>query len=84
VPSEHAKGDALDIASFVLADGRRVRVKQEELNIPLARVLVGALRTTACGYFTTVLGPGTDAAHAEHLHFDLGLHAATPNYRICE
>jgi hypothetical protein len=84
VPSEHAKGDALDIASFVLADGRRVRVKQEESNIPLARVLVGALRTTACGYFTTVLGPGTDAAHAEHLHFDLGLHGATPNYRICE
>lgn len=84
VPSEHAKGDAVDIASFVLADGRRVRVKQEESNIPLARPLVGALRTTACGYFTTVLGPGTDAAHAEHLHFDLGLHGATPNYRICE
>jgi hypothetical protein len=84
VPSEHAKGDAIDIVSFVLADGRRVRVKQEESNIPLARVLIGALRTTACGYFTTVLGPGTDAAHAEHLHFDLGLHGATANYRICE
>jgi hypothetical protein len=84
VPSEHAKGNALDISSFVLADGRRVRVKPEESNIPLARGLLRALRTTACGYFTTVLGPGTDAAHAEHLHFDLALHGAAPNYRICE
>ncbi len=79
VPSEHAKGDAIDIASFVLTDGRRLPVKQQD---PAPLIL--ALRTTACGYFTTVLGPGTDPAHAEHLHFDSGLHGATPNYRICE
>jgi hypothetical protein len=84
VPSEHAKGDAIDIASFVLADNRRIRVKQQDSDIPLARDLMRALRTTACGYFTTVLGPGTDAAHEEHLHFDSGMHGATPNYRICE
>jgi hypothetical protein len=84
IPSEHAKGDAIDIASFVLADNRRIRVKQEASAVPLARDLVRALRTTACGYFTTVLGPGSDAAHEEHLHFDSGMHGATPNYRICE
>jgi hypothetical protein len=39
---------------------------------------------TARGYFTTVLGPGTDPAHEAHFHFDSGLHGATPNYRICE
>jgi len=84
IPSEHAKGDAIDIASFVLADKRRVAVKQQSADIPWAGVLVHALRMSACGYFTTVLGPGADAAHEAHLHFDSGVHGATPNYRICE
>ena len=68
----------------MLIDNRRIRVRPPESDLPLAHELVGALRTTACGYFTTVLGPGSDAAHAEHFHFDLGLHGATANYRICE
>jgi len=82
VPSEHAKGDAIDIGSFVLADGRRIPVKQQ--NSDFSTDLVHALRMTACGYFTTVLGPGSDTAHEEHLHFDSGMHGATPNYRICK
>jgi hypothetical protein len=82
VPSEHAKGNAVDIAAFVLGDGRRILVKQQDDG--MARDLVHALRMTACGYFTTVLGPGTDPAHEAHFHFDSGLHGATPNYRICE
>ena len=84
VPSEHAKGDALDIAAFVLADNRRILVKQQDSDSPAARDLIHALRMTACGYFTTVLGPGADPAHEAHFHFDSGLHGATPNYRICE
>jgi len=54
LPSEHAKGDAIDVVSFVLADKRRVTVKEPD-------PLVGALRM--CGYFTTVLGPGADPQH---------------------
>jgi hypothetical protein len=84
IPSEHAKGDAIDIASFVLADNRRISVKQQDSDTPVARDLVRALRMTACAYFTTVLGPGSDSAHEEHLHFDTGMHGSTPNYRICE
>jgi hypothetical protein len=84
IPSEHAKGDAIDVVAFVLSDKRRVRVKEDRSDFPLARDLMHALRMTACGYFTTVLGPGSDAAHGEHLHFDSGIHGATPNYRICE
>ena len=83
VPSEHAKGDALDVASFLLADGRRILVKQQDSTPPLTRDLIYALRMTACGYFTTVLGPG-EPGHEAHFHFDSGLHGATPNYRICE
>ena len=84
VPSEHAKGDAIDIAAFVLADKRRIRVKPDASDSEATRGLVRALRTAACGYFTTILGPGTDAAHAEHLHFDTGVHGGIANYRICE
>src|ERR1700722_7199916 len=76
-PSEHAKGDAIDLVSFVLADKRRVTV--EALG-----ALVGALRMTACGYFTTVLGPGADPQHETHLHLDMLMRGGTANYRICE
>jgi hypothetical protein len=82
IPSEHAKGDAIDITAFVLDDNRRLRVKEQQSEND--RDLLHALRTTACGYFTTVLGPGSDAAHAEHFHFDTGVHGATPNYKICQ
>ncbi len=84
VPSEHAKGDAIDVASFVLADKRHVAVKQQSADVPAGGDLVHALRMSACGYFTTVLGPGADPSHEAHLHFDSGVHGATPNYRICE
>ena len=84
IPSEHAKGDAIDIASFVLANNRRIGVKEQASDTPIERDFVRALRTTACGYFTTVLGPGSDPAHESHFHFDTGLHGAVPNYRICE
>ena len=77
LPSEHAKGDAIDVVSFVLADKRRVTVKG-------LGPLVGALRMTACGYFTTVLGPGADTQHETHLHLDMLMHGGTANYRICE
>ena len=77
LPSEHAKGDAIDVVSFILADKRRVTVKDPD-------PLVGALRMTACGYFTTVLGPGADPQHETHLHLDVLRHGDTANYRICE
>ena len=82
--SEHAKGNALDIAAFALTDGRRIAVRPVDPPVPGVTAFLAAVRTTACGYFLTVLGPGSDASHAEHLHLDLGPHGRTPNYRICE
>jgi hypothetical protein len=81
--SEHARGNAIDVASFELTDRRRITVGDADMAIPLAVALKG-LRTSACGYFTTVLGPGSNEAHKDHLHFDSGLHGRTDNYRICE
>lgn len=82
--SEHAKGNALDIFAFALGDGRRVTVRPADRPAPAVAAFLAAVRTTACGYFLTVLGPGSDAAHAEHLHVDLGLHGRTAAYRICQ
>ena len=81
--SEHARGNAVDVVSFDLADRRRITVGDTGLDEQLAIALKG-LRTSACGYFTTVLGPGSNEAHKNHLHFDLALHGKSDNYRICE
>jgi hypothetical protein len=82
--SEHASGNAVDIDQIVLADKSRIAISQvSNTTDPHYRLLM-ALRTSACGYFTTVLGPGSNAAHASHYHFDLGAHGKSGNYRICE
>lgn len=67
--SEHAFGNALDISSFTLWDGTTIAVEPEppEKN----GQFLSEVRRAACGPFKTVLGPGSDADHAEHLHFDL-------------
>lgn len=76
--SLHATADALDIAGFVLEDGRRVRVLADwhARDAPDARGAEAAflreLRDGACAYFDAVLGPDYNAAHADHFHFDRG------------
>jgi hypothetical protein len=81
--SEHAFGNAIDISGITLAN--RIRIEIPDVADPLAvhHRLLMALRLSACGYFTTVLGPGFNAAHASHYHFDLGQHGKSGNYRIC-
>ncbi len=82
--SEHGLGNAIDITSFWFADGRRIAVSKILTGSPETMKKLTALRISACGYFTTVLGPGTNKAHAEHFHFDNGKHGRSFNYRICE
>ena len=67
--SEHAFGNALDIASFTLSDGRKIEVgpTPPEKNAKF----LDAVRKAACGPFKTVLGPGADPDHALHFHLDL-------------
>ncbi len=80
--SAHASGLAADVASFELADGRTLAIKpngDEHL-----RATVDAIRVAACGWFTTVLGPGSDAAHADHMHVDILQHGSSDRYRICQ
>jgi hypothetical protein len=42
------------------------------------------VRQAACGWFTTVLGPGSDEAHHDHLHVDIQQHGSSDRYRICQ
>jgi hypothetical protein len=67
--SEHAYGNALDVAGFGLADGHHIDVKAD--GPETEEKFLDAVRKAACGPFKTVLGPGSDADHALHLHFDL-------------
>jgi hypothetical protein len=81
--SEHAYANAIDIGGFRLADGSVITVLKgwkgglEEQNF-LREVHAGA-----CRNFATVLGPGADAFHYDHFHFDLARHGRRGDRSIC-
>ena len=76
--SEHGKGNALDVRGFALDDGRLI----EPTDVHADKELRLSLRDSACARFSTVLGPGSDGYHEQHIHFDLAERAY--GYRICE
>lgn len=68
--SQHATGNAIDIAAFVLEDGRRIAVLGDWRDeTPEARFL-HRVRDGACQIFGTVLSPDYNEAHRDHLHLD--------------
>lgn len=68
--SEHATGNAIDIAAFVLADGRRISVLEDWDGDEAEARFLRRARDGACGPFGTVLSPDYNAAHRDHFHFD--------------
>ncbi len=68
--SEHATGNAIDIAAFVLADGTRISILADWNGDPAASAFLKAVRDGACPLFATVLSPDYNEAHRDHLHFD--------------
>ncbi|WP_067222588.1 extensin family protein [Stappia indica] len=70
--SEHSFGRAIDIRGLILKDGREFAVapRQTGSDAGAATKLQKSLRAAACGPFTTVLGPGSDAYHNDHFHLD--------------
>lgn len=68
--SEHARGNAIDIAGFILRDGSTLSVLRDwnsRANGPTMK----RLHRSACGPFGTVLGPASDRYHRDHFHFDV-------------
>lgn len=76
--SEHGKGNAVDVRSLTLEDGRVIRLT----DMAAPKDLRAGLRESACARFTTVLGPGSDGYHEEHVHLDLA--DRSNGYRICQ
>ncbi|MGZ3411133.1 MAG: extensin-like domain-containing protein [Xanthobacteraceae bacterium] len=76
--SEHGRANALDIRALVLAGGKKLGLTDPEV----ARDLRESLRQSACTRFTTVLGPGSDGYHEDHVHIDLA--ERRNGYRICQ
>jgi Extensin-like protein C-terminus len=69
--SEHAFGNALDIAAFTLADGRRITVRDSWRGLPQEQGFLRDIQAGACERFNTVLAPGSNSHHADHFHVDL-------------
>lgn len=80
--SAHGHGLAVDFVAITLADKRRILVERQTSAEETS--YFRAIRTAACGWFTTVLGPGSDAFHAANMHLDIALHGANAGYRICQ
>ena len=75
--SQHATADALDVAGFVLASGRRISVVNDWRDTGSDGWFLREIHKGACRYFDAVLGPDYNAAHRDHFHFDRG------SYRLC-
>jgi hypothetical protein len=73
--SEHAFANAIDIGGFRLADGRVIDVTKGWKGDEPERSFLRRIHAGACRYFNTVLGPGSDAFHYNHIHVDLARHA---------
>lgn len=68
--SEHATADAIDILGFRLEDGRRVSVLRDWDGDSAEARFLRDVRDGSCRFFSTVLSPDYNAAHADHLHLD--------------
>jgi hypothetical protein len=79
--SEHAFANGVDISGFEFKGRKAVQIGDHPAETPEA-LFQAAIRTQACAYFTTVLGPGSDAAHGTHLHLDL--RGRNRGFRICQ
>ncbi|MEW6644049.1 MAG: extensin family protein [Pseudomonadota bacterium] len=69
--SEHAFGNALDVAGFTLADGRRISVKDGWRGLAEEQGFLRDVQGGACQVFNTVLAPGSNVYHYDHIHVDL-------------
>ena len=76
--SEHGKANAIDVRSVKLANGTLVGLTDPNVGKDLRL----GLRKSACARFTTVLGPGSDGYHEDHVHVDLA--ERTGGHRMCQ
>ena len=76
--SEHGRANALDVRSLKFADGRTITLTDRKV----PRELRENVLHSVCVRFSTVLGPGSDGYHEDHVHLDLM--ERHNDYRICQ
>jgi hypothetical protein len=69
--SQHAHANAVDVFAFVLADGRKITVKNGWSGTSAEQRFLKQIHKDGCGRFGTVLGPAYNQQHADHLHLDM-------------
>nr|WP_321456314.1 extensin family protein [uncultured Cohaesibacter sp.] len=82
--SEHGRANAIDISAFVLRDGTVLTVEDDWARRGRKGRFLRAINRQACRYFTTVIGPGGDKYHQDHIHLDHGLHGKNGVWRVCQ
>jgi len=80
--SEHAFANGVDMMAVRLESGKRIPVTDRRGSAEAERAFQAAIRGGSCAYFTTVLGPVTNASHADHFHLDLAVRRG--GYRLCQ
>jgi hypothetical protein len=70
--SQHATANAIDVAGFVLGNGKQVSVLKHWSDPDGKGAFLRAVRDGGCGIFSVTLSPDYNAAHRDHFHFDLG------------
>jgi hypothetical protein len=76
--SEHGKANALDVRAIKLANGKSIHFTDRTV----AREVRESVLHSVCARFSTVLGPGSDWYHEDHIHLDIM--ERRNNYRICQ
>lgn len=76
--SEHGRANALDVRGIMLSNGASLALTDRAT----PREARERVLQSVCGRFSTVLGPGSDGYHEDHIHLDLA--ARRSGYRICQ
>jgi hypothetical protein len=76
--SEHGRANAIDVRGLKFANGQSLSLTDRTV----AREQREAVLHSVCARFTTVLGPGSDWYHEDHIHLDLAERRG--GYRICQ
>ncbi|QEE44568.1 extensin [Rhizobium sp. WL3] len=69
--SEHAYGNAIDIAGLRFGDTEEPVMIAKQDDGTAEAAFQRAFNALACLYFTTVLSPGSDPTHQDHMHLDV-------------